>query len=136
MTPTKDISGSSTNSPFMRYAVLATLVLTVFVITSFVFNVKNLDSQAIYLATEEAGTKWNKDQAFRRWATRHGGLYAKPNERTQPNPYPSHWQFRDVETTDGVKLTLMNPNLVYITGSGHDHHLGNPNRLLFKDTSS
>jgi len=47
MTPTKDISRSSTNSPFMRYAVLATLVLTVFVITSFVFNVKNLDSKTL-----------------------------------------------------------------------------------------
>ena len=32
-----------------------------------------------------------------------------PNERTPPNPYLSHLPNRDVETTDGVLLTLMNP---------------------------
>jgi len=61
------------------------------------------------LATEEARANWNKDQAFRGWASKHGGLYVKPNERTPPNPYLAHLPNRDVVTSDGTKLTLMNP---------------------------
>jgi two-component system, chemotaxis family, sensor kinase Cph1 len=100
---------SSLSSSILHYAVFAAIALTAFVVTSYVWNIKNLDSQVINLATEEARTNWNKDQAFRRWATRHGGLYVKPDERTPPNPYLEHLPHRDVETTDGVKLTLMNP---------------------------
>jgi len=92
-----------------RYAIFAGIALTLFVGFSSVWNADNLDKQAIYLATEEARGNWNKDQAFRRWATRHGGLYVRPDERTPPNPYLEHIPNRDVETTDGMRLTLMNP---------------------------
>ncbi len=92
-----------------RNAFIALIALTAFISASFMWNLQNLKNQATYLATEEAQSNWNKDQAFRRWATRHGGLYVKPDERTPPNPYLNHLSHRDVETTDGVKLTLMNP---------------------------
>ncbi|HJP17669.1 MAG TPA: PAS domain S-box protein [Nitrospinota bacterium] len=92
-----------------KYTVFSVVAVTLFVISSLVLNIVNIDKQAIYIATEEARTNWNKDQSFRRWATRHGGLYVKPDERTPPNPYLEHLPNRDVETTDGVKLTLMNP---------------------------
>ena len=93
----------------LRYASIAAIALTVLVTISFVWNIRNIDRQTIYLATNEARANWNKDQAFRRWATRHGGLYVKPDDRTPPNPYLEHLPERDVVTTDGVKLTLMNP---------------------------
>jgi hemerythrin-like metal-binding protein len=96
-------------SPNGRYAMFTAIVLTLLVLTSSIWNINNIDRQATYLATEEAKTNWDKDQAFRLWATRHGGVYVKPNKRTPPNPYLSHLPNRDVETTDGVKLTLMNP---------------------------
>lgn len=100
---------ASLKSHVARYAVIATLFLTALIIASLVWNVRNFDNQAIYLATEEARANWNKDQAFRAWATRHGGLYVKPDKRTPPNIYLEHLPHRDVVTTDGVKLTLMNP---------------------------
>ena len=100
---------SSLSFSVLRYAVLAVIALTAFVVVSFIWNIKNLDFQAVYLATEEARSNWNKDQAFRRWASRHGGLYVKPDERTPPSPYLAHLPHRDVETAEGMKLTLMNP---------------------------
>jgi len=33
----------------------------------------------------------------------------KPDERTPPNPLLAHLRHRDIETKDGMKLTLMNP---------------------------
>jgi len=100
---------STLSSSIQRYAAFAAIALTLLVGTSLVWNTNNLYKQAAYLATVEARANWNKDQALRRWATLHGGLYVKPDERTPPNPYLGHLPNRDVETTDGVKLTLMNP---------------------------
>jgi len=97
------------SSYIFRYAIVVTVVWTGLVVSSLIWNVDNLRDRAVFLATSEARSNWNKDQAFRRWATRHGGLYVVPNERTPPNPYLSHLPNRDVETTDGVLLTLMNP---------------------------
>ena len=47
--------------------------------------------------------------AFRSWASRHGGVYVRPDERTPPNPYLSHLPRRDITLDDGTALTLMNP---------------------------
>lgn len=49
-----------------------------------------------------------KDLNFRRWASSHGGVYVPPDGRTPPNPYLKVPK-RDVVTTDGMALTLMNP---------------------------
>lgn len=61
------------------------------------------------LAKKEARIHFNKDLAFRRWATRHGGVYVPTDERTPPNPGLAHVPERDIETPSGRKLTLMNP---------------------------
>jgi len=95
--------------PIGRYMQFGMLFWTVIVIFSLVWNINQIEDQAEYLATVEARANWNKDLAFRLWATRHGGLYVKPDERTPPNPYLAHLPERDVVTTDGMKLTLMNP---------------------------
>lgn len=46
---------------------------------------------------------------FRNWVAMHGGVYVFPTEKTPPNPYLSHIPNRDLTTTTGEKLTLMNP---------------------------
>jgi diguanylate cyclase (GGDEF)-like protein/PAS domain S-box-containing protein len=56
-----------------------------------------------------ARSSFNKDQAYRQWATSHGGVYVEPTEKTPPSPWMSHIPQRDIETTTGKKLTLMNP---------------------------
>ncbi len=57
----------------------------------------------------EAKAYFNKDQALRLWATAHGGVYVPPDGRTPPNPYLSHIPDRDITSSSGKKLTLMNP---------------------------
>lgn len=61
------------------------------------------------LARQEAHANFNKDLAFRVWATGHGGAYVPVSERTQPSPYLAHIPERDLITPSGRRLTLMNP---------------------------
>ncbi|MGX9725816.1 MAG: diguanylate cyclase [Candidatus Electronema sp. VV] len=57
----------------------------------------------------EARANFNKDMALRAWAAKHGGVYVPAAPDTPPNPYLSHLPERDVLTTSGKRLTLMNP---------------------------
>ncbi len=60
-------------------------------------------------AIAEARGSYNKDLVYRRWVTEHGGVYVEPSRDTPPNPYLSHVPDRDVKTTEGQNLTLINP---------------------------
>ena len=94
----------------LRRRVAAALVgWTVLVGGSLGWNLVNEVRQTKELATREARIHFNKDLAFRRWATRHGGVYVLIDERTPPNPWLSHIPDRDVTTEGGQHLTLMNP---------------------------
>lgn len=95
--------------PVVYTTVTLLIICTILVGFSFYLNIDNLHQDKINHVLSEAKSNWNKDQAFRGWATKHGGLYVKPNARTQPSPYLSHLPNRDVVTTDGMKLTLLNP---------------------------
>jgi diguanylate cyclase (GGDEF)-like protein/PAS domain S-box-containing protein len=89
---------------------IASLIfLTCLVGYSYYWNIKNVETSWKKLSLSEARLDWNKDAAFRKWASLHGGLYVKPDKRTRPNPYLSHVPNRDVTTLDGLKLTLINP---------------------------
>lgn len=63
---------------------------------------------------------FNKDLVFRRWSAMQGGVYIPPSPNTPPNPYLEDIPKRDVVTTDGQKLTLVNP--AYMTRQVQ-HHL-------------
>jgi PAS domain S-box-containing protein len=92
-----------------RYYLISVLVLSALVGLSLTWNLDNLDRQDVRLATAEAEANWKKDEAFRQWATRHGGMYVRPDKRTPPNPYLAHLPDRDIKTAEGSDLTLMNP---------------------------
>lgn len=91
------------------YLSLAALVWTV----TLAGMVAILDSQysqmTMELARKEAEANFNKDQAFRFWATMHGGVYVEVSEETPPNPFLAHVPERDLVTPSGRALTLMNP---------------------------
>jgi len=61
------------------------------------------------LARKEARANFDKDLAFRLWATSHGGVYVPIDDRTPPNPALAQIPERDIQTPSGRKLTLMNP---------------------------
>ena len=77
----------------------------------FLLYIETVDSQmqSIRLqALTEASIAYEKDLIYRKWASRMGGIYAEISDNLDPNPYlkvPA----RDQTTTDGKKLTLVNP---------------------------
>lgn len=103
---------SSLNKPrvtLLSNALLAALLWTVGVAASWWWSDSTHRQHILSLAKTEAATNINKDWSFRLWATSHGGVYVPPDEKTPPNPYLSHISDRDIVTTQGKHLTLMNP---------------------------
>ncbi len=86
-----------------------TLIISLLIGYSYYWNITNIQDENIKLAYTEAKANWNKDDAFRKWSTRHGGVYVKPSERTPPSPSLANLPNRDLVTRDGTQLTLMNP---------------------------
>jgi len=79
----------------------------------------NVSSTGVFeLAKREALASYNKDLVYRRWAASHGGVYVPVNEQTPPNPYLSHLPHRDITSSAGQQLTLLNP--AYMTRQVHN----------------
>ncbi|MEL0587137.1 MAG: EAL domain-containing protein [Candidatus Thiodiazotropha sp. (ex. Lucinoma kazani)] len=74
-----------------------------------IWSLRNEDTEMLELARLEAVANFNKDQAFRVWASKHGGIYVPISEHTQPNTYLSHIPENELVTPSGRRLTLMNP---------------------------
>jgi diguanylate cyclase (GGDEF)-like protein len=96
-------------SPLIRNTLLALLLWTLGAAGSMWWNNRTVQQQNLDLAKTTALGSINKDIAFRIWAASHGGVYVTPDERTPPNPYLAHVPDRDVITTGGKRLTLINP---------------------------
>lgn len=99
-------------SVLYRYTVLAIGIWIIITGGSLAWDIQHEREEAIRLAENEARTVFSKDLAFRTWTASHGGVYVPPDERTPPNPYLSQVPERDVTTTTGETLTLMNPAYV------------------------
>jgi PAS domain S-box-containing protein len=95
--------------PTRRLAALILLGWSVVVAASLTLSMLTTRDQVMELAAREARANFNKDQAFRLWATEHGGVYVPATEHTPPSPYLSHVTERDLVTPSGRTLTLMNP---------------------------
>lgn len=94
---------------FYRLIVTLMVIWTLAIIASAVWNISRVKNQTLILAKNTALSHFNKDQAFRLWATKHGGVYVPATEETPANPYLSHIPDRDIELSSGKQLTLMNP---------------------------
>ena len=91
------------------YALLALLIWSTLLGGLLWYNLEEARNHVDELARKEARASFNKDQAFRMWATQHGGVYVPISERTPPNPALAHVPERDLTTPAGEQLTLMNP---------------------------
>jgi len=108
------MSGSAVDRSNMVKALLSSVAMVVFIwsiaiVCSLYWNKSNEKENTLRLIQNEARAHFNKDQAFRFWATSHGGVYVPASERTPPNQHLAHIPERDIETPSGKKLTLMNP---------------------------
>ncbi|MFN7959343.1 MAG: DUF3365 domain-containing protein [Holophagaceae bacterium] len=78
------------------------------------FDVK----EARQIALNRAMDSYHKDLAYRRWASERGGVYAPLDEKTPSNPHLAGRPDRDITTTGGKALTLVNP--AYMTRMVHE----------------
>jgi signal transduction histidine kinase/CheY-like chemotaxis protein len=91
------------------YGWLAVSIWTAIVGASLYWNASEVMQQAHKLAMNTARASFFKDQAFRFWASKKGGMYVTVSADTRPSPYLAHVPERDVVTASGKQLTLMNP---------------------------
>jgi|JI6StandDraft_1071083.scaffolds.fasta_scaffold25738_3 diguanylate cyclase (GGDEF)-like protein/PAS domain S-box-containing protein len=78
------------------------------VLGSLIWNIDQLHPNTLQIATSTVRASLAKDIAFRNWVGKHGGVYVPPRADTPPNPYLDVPD-RDIETTKGKTLTLINP---------------------------
>ena len=88
------------------------LLWTVLIGIALYWEIRQNDERAIQLADTEAKTHLQRDLAFRRWATKLGGLYVPVSAENQPSPFMATVPERDVQTPSGRLLTLYNPATV------------------------
>ncbi|MBS3963180.1 MAG: diguanylate cyclase [Methylomonas sp.] len=89
---------------FAFYAILWLLLVTF----AFYWQIRETKHHAETIATRQAEMFFDYIVLIKRWNASHGGVYAPITPDNQPNPYldvPN----RDVITTDGVPLTLIDP---------------------------
>ena len=105
---------------FKKSALFSSIVIgwTLVVWGSYWHDTGHIQGYVTELATVEARSHFNKDHVYRRWAALQGGVYVPPSEHTPPNPYLEDLPNRDVVTTGGRKLTLVNP--AYMTRQVHE----------------
>ncbi len=92
-----------------KFFLTAFIVWTAVVIALFIWDTYETRQFVFNNAKTNALASYNKDVAFREWATMHGGVYVSVDEVTLPNPYLANIRERDIVTPSGKHLTLMNP---------------------------
>ena len=91
-----------------NYLAFFLVLWTILIAFSVIWNLYRNREETIERARIEAHTIFQHNLAYRRWNTMHGGVYAEISVENEPNPFIVSSR-RDVITTDGVKLTLINP---------------------------
>lgn len=84
------------------------LIWILLVLFSFIWNVNQSWNSVLDQGYNEARMTYLKELSYRIWGAEHGGVYVPVTKATQPNPYLKV-PHRDVVTTDGKNLTLINP---------------------------
>jgi signal transduction histidine kinase len=90
------------------YSWIILSVWTGCIVASLLWNLKEHRENTLKIARNSAQITFENDVLYRKWAATQGGVYVITSEQTPPNPYldvPN----RDVTTTSGLHLTLVNP---------------------------
>ena len=88
-------------------AVFAAFVLLAALLSA-TLAVRGAHQRNLELAEVLARSTFESVVAARKWNAMHGGVYVPVTERFQPNPYLED-PLRDLTTTDGMRLTKINP---------------------------
>ena len=99
---------NSTTRRILLYLLLLSAIITVAAALSLVYNLNAIADHYQQLAQEMGRTFFKELVIVRRWNANLGGIYAPITDRLQPNPYLDD-PHRDLTTTDGQRLTKVNP---------------------------
>lgn len=91
-----------------RWWLVPLLVWAGVLVASFQLQGAQIRKQAVEVALEGARNMFHMVLLTRAWNASHGGVYVPVTPATPPNPYLEH-ERRDVVTTDGVEMTMINP---------------------------
>jgi diguanylate cyclase (GGDEF)-like protein len=91
-----------------HFVIMLILFWTGLAAASLWWNVSHQREEILKTVLIQANLTLEKDLLYRRWAASQGGLYVAVSERTPPNPY-LYVPDRDVKTSSGKTLTLVNP---------------------------
>jgi two-component system, sensor histidine kinase and response regulator len=105
----ESMSNRSEGSTIQRMGWVMAGVWTMLLMLSLFWNRQQDILNTHALALEGLRVSYEKDLVYRRWAAEHGGIYVPISENTPPNPYLSNIPERDITTTSGHRLTLINP---------------------------
>lgn len=99
---------NSQSAHLKKYLLMLVLIWTAGIIASLGWNIYQQKQSSLSFARTSAEISYNKDLIYRRWVSKQGGVYVPVSEMTPANPYlkvPN----RDIMTSDGLSLTLVNP---------------------------
>ncbi|PKO88575.1 MAG: hypothetical protein CVU16_13675 [Betaproteobacteria bacterium HGW-Betaproteobacteria-10] len=100
-------------APFRRFGyrvwvALGYLALTTLGALSLFSEFRQIDASIETLARERGSVLFRLVELTRDWNAQHGGVYVRVTDETPPNSYLKHPR-RDLETVEGVRLTMVNP---------------------------
>lgn len=110
-----------------KYWVLPVLLWAAMAAASYGWNRSALNHHVWELAASQGRFVYKMVGAVRLWNASHGGVYVAVDAATRPNPYLKVPD-RDVTTTSGKALTLINP--AYMTRQVADYVLEQSDMLL------
>ena len=93
----------------IRYGLAMAVLWTVIMSGSLWWYFESHTRQVNAVALAEARAAIETDVLYRRWSTYHGGVYVPVTERTPPNSNLKNIADRDVTTSSGRILTIINP---------------------------
>ena len=99
---------TSASTSINKHLLLLVIIWTAGVLLSLGLNIYALRESLLTVAQTTAEIAQNKDRIYRRWVSNQGGVYVPVSEMTPPNPYLK-LPDRDITTSHGLSLTLVNP---------------------------
>jgi two-component system, chemotaxis family, sensor kinase Cph1 len=84
------------------------LLWTGCIAASLLWNLYEQREKILEMARNSAQITFENDVLYRRWAAKQGGIYVPVSEQIPPNPY-LNVPDRDITTSSGLSLTLVNP---------------------------
>jgi len=103
-------TNNSKTKKFLTYIFIITLIWSISVVLSLIWNIHKTNDQAYEAAELSAINSLNRDQAMRFWFAKHGNLYIPRSDETKPIPFINHLPNRDIADLDsGYLYTLHDP---------------------------